>query len=360
MKSLLISEKPIEERIGYKGTAIKVLQGDLISYLNHKIDKVLSELIPADSRLAILDFPNHHNVGDSIIWLGEKVYLKRRGVSIVYQCDIATYSKEVLAHRLGDGIILLNGGGNFGDLWYRFQQFRERVVKDFPKNRIIQLPQSLYFRDPEKLALARSIINGHQDFTILARDMASLEIAQNEFRSKSLLCPDMAFAVGKIRHCYQSTEKVLWLTRDISDLESLPIRMPPSDLHCEQRDWIEEEENLITRADHFFTTQARLHPRRLNWLFDWASVTFDYLARARLRRGCKILSQASIVITNRLHAHILCLILGIPHIVFDTGYGKVRNFYLTWTKDSNLCHWANSSEEALELAKSLKESALYQ
>jgi exopolysaccharide biosynthesis protein PssK len=37
------------------------------------------------------------------------------------------------------------------------------------------------------------------------------------------------------------------------------------------------------------------------------------------------------VITDRLHAHILCLLMDIPHVVVDNSYGKVRSFVETWT-----------------------------
>ncbi|MDI5788788.1 hypothetical protein PO124_11350 [Bacillus licheniformis] len=43
----------------------------------------------------------------------------------------------------------LSGGGNFGDLYPHFQQFRERVVEHYPDNRIVILPQSIYYEHEE-------------------------------------------------------------------------------------------------------------------------------------------------------------------------------------------------------------------
>lgn len=40
---------------------------------------VLDPLIPHSSSIALFDFPNYANVGDSLIWLGEEAYLKDRG-----------------------------------------------------------------------------------------------------------------------------------------------------------------------------------------------------------------------------------------------------------------------------------------
>jgi pyruvyl transferase EpsO len=31
-------------------------------------------------------------------------------------------------------------------------------------------------------------------------------------------------------------------------------------------------------------------------------------------------------VTDRLHGHILALLLDVPHVVVETGYGKIRGF----------------------------------
>ena len=49
-------------------------------------------------------------------------------------------------------------------------------------------------------------------------------------------------------------------------------------------------------------------------------------------RGCRLLSRGHQVITDRLHAHILCLLMGIPHVVVDNNYGKLGSFLEAWTK----------------------------
>ena len=70
---------------------------------------------------------------------------------IVYTCEIDTYSPGILEAYLVNGIILLQGGGNFGDLWQAHQSFRERVIQDFPHKKIIQLPQSIFFSEEQIL-----------------------------------------------------------------------------------------------------------------------------------------------------------------------------------------------------------------
>ena len=44
-------------------------------------------------------------------------------------------------------IILLQGGGNWGDLWDRHQKFRLKVIQKYKNHRIIILPQSIYYKE---------------------------------------------------------------------------------------------------------------------------------------------------------------------------------------------------------------------
>jgi pyruvyl transferase EpsO len=80
--------------------------------------------------------------------------------------------------------------------------------------------------------------------------------------------------------------------------------------------------------------------------------TYDWQARRRVRAGCHLLASGRVVVADRLHAHILCLLLGIPHVVLDNNYGKLRRFCETWdTLSSPLVRWAESPAEALAAAR---------
>ena len=53
---------------------------------------------------------------------------------------------------------------------------------------------------------------------------------------------------------------------------------------------------------------------------------FDTMARQRVAFGYSVVSSGRVLVTDRLHGHILALLLGVPHVVMETGYGKVRGF----------------------------------
>jgi pyruvyl transferase EpsO len=308
---------------------------------------------------ALLDFPSHSNVGDSAIWLGELACLAALGVNrLCYSCDLATYDRGDLARRVRGGTILLHGGGNIGDLWEPYERFREMVVASFPDNPIVQLPQTVHFRGRSALARARAVFNAHPDFTLLVRDRHSLEIARNEFRVPAFLCPDSAFCLGAIRRSVPSTQPLIWLARTDCEAGDFESRINeggwraaiPQVLATSRFDWIGEPPTRVRELSRALGHRLTKRPRgRTRALRAMTSATYAPLARERLNRGCRLLSKAEVVITDRLHGHILCLLLGIPHILLDDRYGKVRSFYETWTSESELTRWAESPTEAAAL-----------
>lgn len=93
------------------------------SALRASIHQSLDPLIPPGSSCALVDFPHHGNVGDSAIWMGEIAYLKSRNCQVAYTCDAGNYNAEAMRASIGQNIILITGGGNFGDLYPNNQKF---------------------------------------------------------------------------------------------------------------------------------------------------------------------------------------------------------------------------------------------
>ncbi|MBI1977958.1 MAG: polysaccharide pyruvyl transferase family protein [Candidatus Omnitrophica bacterium] len=322
----------------------KISATDLILSLQKKIEEVLKPLIPTGASVALFDFPDHPNVGDSAIWLGEKAFLKSLGVKIVYSCSAVTYSKAILSNKLRDGIILISGGGNLGDLWPKIQEFRERVVLDFPNNKIVQLPQSIFFKGKGNLLRAKRVFNSHPNLILVLRDQQSLNFARNEFSNSSFLCPDMAFALGSLNRDQCAKGGMARLLR--SDLEASGANLAESNGSIEKFDWVKDRSNFSFRVNKWVLNVLSEFPKRLSFLQGFRESVHDRLAFNRLSRGISDLRDREIIITDRLHGHILSLLLGVPNIVMDNSYGKVRSFFETWTKDCAIAFWANSPEEA--------------
>lgn len=84
---------------------------------------------------------------------------------------------------------------------------------------------------------------------------------------------------------------------------------------------------------------------------------YDLHSRARLRYGLNMLGAGNIVITDRLHAHILCTLSGIPHVIISDRYGKVKQFYMTWMTSNSLVRSADGPKQAFVEADVLARSA---
>lgn len=303
------------------------------------------------SKFALLDFPNHSNVGDSAIWLGELAYLDSvYGARPAFVSTMQNWNPDSLKRSVPSGTIFLSGGGNFGDLWPEQQAFRELVLEQFPDRLVVQLPQSIHFQCAANHQKAARAIEAHGNFVLFVRDRRSLDTAAT-YNCPVHLVPDMAFWLGTRSHRATATSPLLLLLR--TDKESSrpsliePEKIPVGGIVS---DWLDEDPALFIREKR---RSAAMSPLALRMgAFDkmkQREFLFRNLAETRVRRGLKILSSASFVITDRLHCHILCVLLGIPHIVFDNSYQKLGGFIEAWTKECGLVQIAASVEEALEL-----------
>lgn len=314
----------------------------LVRSLGDSVDRTLRPLLAGVSRVALLDVPTHQNVGDSAIHLGTLAVLRRAGIEVCYACSIETYARDTLARQLGDGAILLAGGGNLGDLWPLHQRLRERVLADFPDTRVIQLPQSLHFSDPAALARARTAFGAHRRLTILLRDARSLSAARSAFDAPAALCPDLAFALGPLARPVAASAPVVWLARQ--DREAAPNAHAGSHPTF---DWALEPPSPLSRVERMGHALTSAHPRLGPYTHGPLMRLGVIASRRRVRAGCAMLAAGSTVITDRLHGHILSLLLGIPHAVLDNSYGKVRSFYETWTHEAPIVRWAESATDAV-------------
>lgn len=327
------------------------------------IDGVLSSLVPREERVALVNFPNHRNAGDPAVWLGARASLDRIGARVVYRASWAAFDPQVLRRTLGSGTILIQGGGNFGDLYPgRQQATRERIFTELSDMRTVQLPQSIYFEDDANLDRIRRAVEAHRDLTILVRDRASLDRARVHFAVPSELCPDLSMALGPQAPPVAPSVDVLWLRRDDPERRAEALALPDDRTSVRVVDWLEDLENeppwtpqdRVARAVNDRMLQrhrAGSSTSRRAWRLDAA--TYDRLARQWVARGLGVLAGGRVVITDRLHGHLLSLLMGIPHVVLDNRIGKVGAYLDTWTAAASLTHPAVDEAEAQAVARGL-------
>ncbi len=321
--------------------------------------------------VAILDAPNQRNVGDSLIWEGELAYLEQLGLRIRYVSDLNGFDAADLRRRLPrDGIVLLHGGGNFGDLWIGHQEHREKVAAELTDYRMVQLSQSIFFADAERAATANRIIGQHPDFHLLIRDNLSMERAAKLLPAISrTYCPDMAlgydarFSEGVRR----SPSEVLVIAR--ADRESA------SGLSRVAGDWIAPYPLHVTdwglhRADPLGWRLARAVlkvQRRLVAARRRLPVKTPTLPQALVQRAILVVNRSNVesavvlyasaraVVVDRLHAHVLALLLGIGHVMLDNNYRKLGAVFDDYTGVFSTASYVTDLDEARSRVYSIVE-----
>ncbi|MCL1801416.1 MAG: polysaccharide pyruvyl transferase family protein [Promicromonosporaceae bacterium] len=335
--------------------------------------RILSEALRGAKRVALLNFPNHGNPGDPAIWLGTERLLKELGVKIAYRASPWDTDFHALRQKVSNSPVLLQGGGNLGDL-YRWQQdIRERALKELPKNPIIQMPQSVNFLDPENAAKFAELCRAHGDFRLLVRENRSVTLAREQLGIEPLLSPDHAWAISAPRRRRSPSIKILWLGR--RDAERVPFWEPDGD-QVTHYDWFSQEiQDHWGSAFSTWPEPERRHfdlrgqlaiavnqlgrnhypagaplARTLHPIF---AQTYDPLARRWVARGFQAIQEAKVVVTDRLHGHVFCVLAGIPHVVLDNNYHKVSSTLDTWSGNLPGVHRAESGEQAWEIARDL-------
>lgn len=300
---------------------------EVIDRLQQQIRDKLTAFNPGPRPYALLDFPDHSNVGDSAIWIGEVLYCEQtfqKRPSYVCRVDDVDWAK--LARAVPDGPIFIHGGGNFGDIWPVHQQFREEVLSRFPGRPVIQLPQTIHYDDPARAAQTAEIIARHGAFTLLVRDHDSLAFAQERFDCAVHLVPDMAFMIGGIGRDSPPLVDRLFVLRADKERLAIDDRTNSGEGSQKVTDWIWDDPYLRAKSAlrSLRSLVAGHDPQRRRY------DKFRYLAQARVQRGIRLLSQGRTVTTDRLHVHILSTLMDIDHVLWDNRYGKIRRFADTW------------------------------
>jgi exopolysaccharide biosynthesis predicted pyruvyltransferase EpsI len=305
----------------------------------------LRPIMAPERPVVLLDFPQQGNIGDSAIWAGEVAALKALNARRV-ACDPwpGRLDPDRMRRTLpADTVLLLSGGGNFGDLWPNHQRHRERVLAELKHFPVVQLPQSYHFRGTETLDRAKRLIEEHGRVTLMARDTGSFELIQQHFQAPTLLAPDMAFALGPQPRPIQPVQEILWLSREDQEApEGTRPSSPPG--VGEHVDWIDETRSSAGRLGGIVHRLAGLGVRTPD---HWRQAIGDQLARDRVDRGLRLLARGRIVVANRLHACLLSLLMGIPCFVSDTAQGKIGALLRTWMSPAEGPVVCSSEAEAL-------------
>ncbi|BFZ00855.1 hypothetical protein BsWGS_03894 [Bradybaena similaris] len=309
---------------------------EIVEEAKRVLVNLMQDLIGTARHVMLIDIPTFENKGDPAIAAGEVLLMGRLGKTIVYYCETSCCRNQTSLNKAiqvskryakDDLVILLHGGGNIVG-YPHSDNIRANYMKTFRNRKLIMLSQSIWLHGNYSAALdyARRLYSNRSNLIMLIRDRQSLAIAKKNFKGISLiLAPDFAFCIGMTPRQMPPLFDIIWLKR--IDLESANYSLPamPGDISIDVDDW--------------YSWKSNKGHTDMQTAFIVTGEGFQFLQRGR------------IVITDRLHGHILCLLMEIPHVIIDNPpYLKLSSFVNTWTTGVTKKVLVNNGSLALEAA----------
>lgn len=302
----------------------------------------LAELHSGIDLIQYTDFPDHANVGDSAIALGQLAFFKTAGIRINSIQSLNTYSQRIFSSHIAVG---LHGGGNLGGLYPSFSEHRYRLAERLRQDTLlIQEPQSVHFVSDYAREDFRIRMATREHLRMAVRDAPSQQMI-SDLGVEAALVPDAVHALGRISSA-DPTEKVIVLARQ--DKESLGISLPSG---VAAVDWISDNRQaalatwLRWRTRHTEITRTLSNPSPSRW---------NIKAEKRFERGVDLLSTGQVIITDRLHAMLIGMQMGRSVVAIDNNNRKLTSYAATWFGEiSAPVHFATSFREALNIAQEI-------
>lgn len=289
-------------------------------------------VVPEGRRVLWLDFSATNNIGDILIYLGTMEWIKADKLDLQGCYSISSFDFRPLPK---DVILVMNGGGNLGDLYPWHQIFREEIITRYRENRIVMLPQTVSFNEEAARRRASAAFSTHADLHLTVRDRRSLEIAAHLFPKLASLemTPDMAtllyplqeyFELGKI----EKSERDYYLMRRDGE-KSATER---ATIHPAAIDWFGDWADLMPTG-HRATLHAMMFANRVG-LSRLLGASFERLwrptAHSAARATAERMVRAKSVVTSRLHGYMMAKLLDLPATMIDNNYGKNSSYALSW------------------------------
>ena len=262
-----------------------------ISELRRIIARQLKPLL--SERVIIADAPYYDNIGDLLIWQGTLDFLHENGVKILRNYGACFFPFPTIDK---DVTVLLMGGGNFGDLWRTLQYNRLEIIARYPENRIVMLPQSIFYQEKELINKDADMMARHSDLHLFARDQASYDILSARFnRNHVYLAPDMAFCIDSrllAPHRNREEGKTLFLLRSDKELhQDTPTELQEADVTS---DWPKpgKTRRLIRNLKRARRISRDLRHHGLRLRFIDSAITFcgnRFIRDSLTRKGCEFL-----------------------------------------------------------------------
>jgi len=285
--------------------------------------RLILSVIPPRSSIYYIDYPVYNNGGDLLIMKGTEAFFRDNKIHVQARYSVLDFPDKLTIPK--DQIIVLQGGGNFGDLYPAHQKLREKIVAEYKENRIVLLPQTIFYKEESEYDRTAALFNQHDDVHLFVRDTLTYEKAVEKFHAcKVYLSPDMAHQLWPIRPTNSPSKELLCFFR--TDIEKTKDQLQfESDAEGDFLDWASLYNRVERKSIKMIANAMKKGGGPLPMYKIWDKYS-DYLVNKAVKR----FSEYRNIQTSRLHGHILACLMDKPNTLLDNSYGKNSNYYHTW------------------------------
>lgn len=275
----------------------------------------------------------HNNIGDIAIGIAEKQFFENHYPDIskhfIYETVYARYENEIARQIHPGDVIILRGGGSIGNT-VQHEKHREEIIKRYPNNLIVSMPQTMCFPDTEKglkeKARAAKIYSDNKKLLLIAREEKSYQDMKRIFpQTETILTPDIVMSLDY----------------------TLPKKRRNGILLCFRSDW---EKSLSGENARYIEQKCRALTDCVEYTDMYAEETFIPFEKREetFQRKIDQFKQASLVITDRLHGMVFSAISGTPCIALSNYNHKVQETY-KWLEKLDYIRFCNDVSEVAEI-----------
>lgn len=321
----------------------KIIKG--ILYEKNKISKEKNIIYLRNTkgirRVLLLMTPEYGNLGDHAIAYATLKFLNDNfhdnTLIEITQRQLIYYFKNIMNNITDKDIVLITGGGYFGNLWFDDGEYIVRkIIKKCNHNKIIILPMTMFFTQNvlRNIELKKSmrIYSNHDNLYVFCREKSTYELLKRNSKIDDL-------------HLFLIPDMVLYLSpKEYDKYNTILI--------CLRND--KEKNNEID-------TDKLLNYLKVNTNYKFQLTTtrlnHDINIEDRnkyLTSKLKEFTESRLVITDRLHAMLFAYITCTPCIAIDNISHKISGVY-EWIKDLDFIYLAKNTDEVTNHLKMMYE-----
>lgn len=289
----------------------------LLEYLRKKVNPISDALKSRrkERSIVLMGTPEYNNLGDLAIAYATREYIVNnfdKQFIEVTEREIDFKLNEVKKYIRDDDLLLLQGGGNLGDVYYDQQRIRKKVIMSFPNNSIILMPQTMYFsktQDGKKsLRITAELFKEHKKLVLFAREQFSYNKMKNAFSNQTYIAPDIVLTLSNKEARQKRCGVGICLRNDKEGA-----------LNLTEKEYIIDEAKKVFAKVHAIDTitseNVCIKDRKLQLDKMWSEI-----------------SRNQLIITDRLHGVIFSVITNTPCIALANNNKKVQG----------ICKWLES------------------